>query len=251
MTYISSHSQVSFYCFTFFFYSFHRISLSLYHKHFRHRSTWVLDAWEIYILHSTALGNILFLKAPWMWFCAENPLLQGTEVRGIVWKTCARVTNEGNMSLWTPGFARISHSSWGLSLLLLRKCLNWINEFLASSASIRLSSSDVLVYLSISLSRFLVPWFQIPAAVQGNLAGLRMGLKSFSTCTSFSGNLSFAFAILLSMKLSLIPLKQFFVPDWSLWFLCVHNHLCPCGTVAPPSAHQDFLLWLWLWHSYY
>lgn len=144
-----------------------------------------------------------------------------------------------------------SHSSWGLSLLLLRKCLNWINEFLASSASIRLSSSDVLLYLSISLSRFLVPWFHIPAAMLCNLAGLRMGLKSLSTCTSFSGNLCFTFAMLLSMKLSLIPLKQFFVPDWSLWFLCVHNHLCPCGAAAPPNAHQDFLLCLWLWHSCY
>ena len=136
-------------------------------------------------------------------------------------------------------------------LVTIKKVLKLDKWIYASSASIRLSSSDVLVYLSISLSRFLVPWFQIPAAVQGNLAGLRMGLKSFSTCTSFSGNLSFAFAMLLSMKLSLIPLKQFFVPDWSLWFLCVHNHLCPCGTVALPNAHQDFLLWLWLWHSCY
>ena len=71
----------------------------------------------MYILHSSALGDILFLKAPWIWFCAENPLSQGTEVRGIVWKTCATVTNEGvchrkHLAL---------HSSWrGLSLLLLR-----------------------------------------------------------------------------------------------------------------------------------
>ena len=71
-----------------------------------------------------------------------------------------------------------------------------------------------------------------------------MGLKPLGTCTSFSGNLSFTSAMLLSMELSLIPLKQFFVPDGSLWFLCFHNHLCPCGTVAPPNAHQDFLLCL-------
>ena len=49
-----------------------------------------------------------------------------------------------------------------------------------------------------------------------NLVGLRMGLKSLSTCTPFSGNLSFTLAMLLSMELSLIPLKQFFVPDGSL-----------------------------------
>ena len=62
-------------------------------------------------------GHFLFLKAPWILFCAENPLSKGTEVRGIVWKTCARVINEGvchrkHLAL---------HSSWrGLSLLLLR-----------------------------------------------------------------------------------------------------------------------------------
>ena len=87
-------------------------------------------------------------------------------MRGLVRKTCVRVTNEGNMSSETPGFARISRSSLrGLSSLLLRNCLNWINEFLTSSASIRLSSSDASAYLSINLSRFSVPWFRIPTAV--------------------------------------------------------------------------------------
>ena len=46
------------------------------------------------------------------------------------------------------------------------KCLNWINEFLAPSASIRLSSLDALACLSMSLSRLSGPWFQIPVGVR-------------------------------------------------------------------------------------
>ena len=65
-------------------------------------------------------------------------------------------------------------------------------------------------HLSSSLSRFLVPWFRISAPVPGNLARLGMVLKTLSTCISFLGNLSFTCAIMMSTKLSLIPLKRFF-----------------------------------------
>ena len=103
-------------------------------------------------------------------------------------------------------------------------------------------------HLSSSLSRFLIPWFRISAPVPGNLARLGMVLKTLSTCISFSGNLSFTCAMMMSTKLSLIPLKRFFVPDWSLplWFLCVHNRLFLCGKVVLPNAHQDFPSCLWL-----
>jgi len=65
-----------------------------------------------------------------------------------------------NISSLTPGFARISLISVrGLSLLLpvFIKCLNWINEFLAPSTSIRLSSLDASACLSMSLARLSGP----------------------------------------------------------------------------------------------
>ena len=76
------------------------------------------------------------------------------------------------------------------------KCLNWINEFLAPSALIRLSSLDASACLSMSLSRLSGPWFRIPVAASGNFAALRMVCKkSLSNCIYFSGIASYPWAM--------------------------------------------------------